>query len=1430
MSLGQWVFNQKRLFIILTTLLSIMGVLSLVAVPKDEDPRLPNWFATISIVLPGGDADQIDEMISKPLNDRLKEIDEIKLVETTSRSEIVIFQLEMKDSVRNTTEVWDKVRNTLNETKIDFPAGTLEPTLTENANTLETILLVVHGEEDLLTLKKTALELKQSLISLPGTSKIVLHGDPDDEIQINYSNQKLENLSISHGQIIQRLKQANTGIPAGSLAINGKEVPILIPSRIREAKNVENLRLLRGNGETIDLSQLANIKKSERRFQNGAYWNAKPALYLGIVAQPSIEIIKYGENVRQKIEAFKKNHLNKKIEISEVSFNPDRTQERLKDLGLNLLIGVLTVGLILCFWINWQTALVVSVFLPAISLVGFFIYSSTGGVLHQISLAAFVISLGQFIDNIIVIVEYIDVKVSQGMAPSQAAQQAIDSFKKPMLFATGTNISAFLPMLASQGSTAEFTFAIPLVSIITLIAAWVLAFFVSPIFAAFLLSFKKPVVANERLESKSKKTYAFANLITNRPYLFLSLSFVAMLMSSIGFLFVKKQFFPNADRNQLVLEFELQEDSNAKVTFEKFKKLESFVGSLPEVKNYASFVGEQIPRFYYNIGMEQWGSHTAKIIITTHEKKLNNAVILKVKEFSEANLKDQFVITKNLEQGPPILAPIEFKIFSEDSAKLRTTVAEIENLVKANDQVISSKTDIGVLQTKVNLELKKDLAERFSINEEYLGMTVLSATDGLITGKYFDDGKLKNIKLIGPEISTANELENTPVLSTSYRSLRIKDVTNITYRQGPSVIHRLNGEKLARVLAWPKATSTPDQIVQKLSPAVEEVGQKNETRITNGGDSEGAGEANMAIIKTIPLGLFTLILFLLLEFNSVRKMLIILFSVPFVIAGVTPGLIIGDAAFGFMSLLGVLALVGIVVNNSILLIESIDEHREQSFELKLAIVEALKTRTRPILITAVTTIASLLPMAFEESTLWPPLAWAMITGLIGSTVITLVFVPSFYLILFGERKKINLKLNTASVKALSLLLISFMIFKPENSEAKVYSLKEILKQVESSSSSLQASSAQLEYVQNLEKTQSRAAFMPKLGLTTEMKEQNHQLTQTNGFGTFSYGKTKQVTGGVELTQPLLNLEEMSGESSKIENLSEAEKQRYQAELQNTKKTLIAYLTELKKIKFSISSFKTLEASLLKIEKEALKFQKLGLRGRSDLLGVQIALSENRSEQLRLNNLKNTLLSTIQSYIQDFEDIENFVEPETSTTQAATLRPEIKALQFQLESEKEGLSALKKGHLPTLDLKLRHLYSDQGLLDQKNWNEAALVLNWKIFEGGTRSSRIAAQAALANKAEHNLRFYKDQIEIEKTQTQSAMQEVDYNLKEVVNNIESAKLALAEDKRNSLAGKIPIKDWMQSEILLEQKKLKYEMLKLDKVKLQYDYLFVNGVQIN
>jgi outer membrane protein TolC len=405
-----------------------------------------------------------------------------------------------------------------------------------------------------------------------------------------------------------------------------------------------------------------------------------------------------------------------------------------------------------------------------------------------------------------------------------------------------------------------------------------------------------------------------------------------------------------------------------------------------------------------------------------------------------------------------------------------------------------------------------------------------------------------------------------------------------------------------------------------------------------------------------------------------------------------------------------------------------------------------------------------------------------------------------------------------------------MIFKPENSEAKVYSLKEILKQVESSSSSLQASSAQLEYVQNLEKTQSRAAFMPKLGLTTEMKEQNHQLTQTNGFGTFSYGKTKQVTGGVELTQPLLNLEEMSGESSKIENLSEAEKQRYQAELQNTKKTLIAYLTELKKIKFSISSFKTLEASLLKIEKEALKFQKLGLRGRSDLLGVQIALSENRSEQLRLNNLKNTLLSTIQSYVQDFEDIENFIEPETSTTQAATLRPEIKALQFQLESEKEGLSALKKGHLPTLDLKLRHLYSDQGLLDQKNWNEAALVLNWKIFEGGTRSSRVAAQAALANKAEHNLRFYKDQIEIEKTQTQSAMQEVDYNLKEVVNNIESAKLALAEDKRNSLAGKIPIKDWMQSEILLEQKKLKYEMLKLDKVKLQYDYLFVNGVQIN
>ncbi|MFN9067353.1 MAG: efflux RND transporter permease subunit, partial [Bdellovibrionales bacterium] len=514
--------------------------------------------------------------------------------------------------------------------------------------------------------------------------------------------------------------------------------------------------------------------------------------------------------------------------------------------------------------------------------------------------------------------------------------------------------------------------------------------------------------------------------------------------------------------------------------------------------------------------------------------------------------------------------------------------------------------------------------------------------------------------------------------------------------------------------------------------------------------------------KAVPIGILVLIICLLLEFNSLRKMSIIFLSVPLVIAGVTPGLLIGNAAFGFMSLLGVLALVGIVVNNSILLIESIDENLELKFSLRESIIKALESRTRPILLTAVTTIAGLLPMAFEESTLWPPLALAMISGLVGSTLITLIFVPSMYIICFDQK---NLSFFNFKLHPQRVLPIFFVIslFNTQKAESKTYDFKEALQQIEDSSPEYLAAKSEKEKLQNLSEMQKKSAFMPKVGLQVEALHIHEQRTQTLPVGTFEYGKRNQILGGVEITQPLFNLQEMRGEVRKINHLVASKEYEKISVLQKNKKQLIHFMIEFQKMKLTNESLKRLENSLLGIESEISKFVKIGTRGKSDLLNVKLAISENRSQQILVSSTLESIKSAIQIYLPDFENLQNSIDSPQFVSSNSIQRPEIKSINSYYDSQKEAISSIRQGHLPTIELKGRYTYADQNLLDQKEWFESAVVLKWALFEGGTRQSAIAAQIKELSKIEKNRQALEAQLRAENAEHDSQMIHNQFKLK-------------------------------------------------------------------
>jgi len=591
----------------------------------------------------------------------------------------------------------------------------------------------------------------------------------------------------------------------------------------------------------------------------------------------------------------------------------------------------------------------------------------------------------------------------------------------------------------------------------------------------------------------------------------------------------------------------------------------------------------------------------------------------------------------------------------------------------------------------------------------------------------------------------------------------------------------------------------------------------------------GSEEANMAIFRSIPLGLMILIVCLLLEFNSYRKLLIILLSVPLVIAGVTPGLLIGKAAFGFMSLLGVLALVCIVVNNSILFIESIDEFRAEGVDLQESITLALQSRTRPILMTAIATIGGLLPMAFEESTLWPPLALAMISGLIGSTLITLVFVPSLYQMFFrSDFLKMQMLQSKRGLAFFFLVGCSFLFSHP--SRAKEFTFQELLSQVADTSPEVSAARAEEDKTKALTRLQTRSAFLPKIGLQVESKKIGTQLTQTNGFGTFNYGKSDQVIGGLELTQPLMNLAEMKGQIDTSKHLeTSALFQRVSTE-QRAKKQLISLLIEYAKLQQTQNSLLQLEKSLWGIRDEIKKFEKLGLRGKSDRLNVELALSENKAAQVKSSAAHRAVIEAIRIFVPQFSELKGPIpEPEFAPSNSSVERPELKSLDALIASQKSELSALSMGYLPTLEVKARYLFADQALLDQQDWTEVGLVLKWPLFEGGTRTARKTVQSLEITKTMKTREALQSQLIFEEASFLAEQEEMTFRLESAQKNLILAQEALTEDKRNALNGKVPLKDWLSSEIRLEEKKLEFENLKLDRIRFFYESLYIKGIFI-
>lgn len=995
--------TRAKLGLTVALLLSGIGVLSWSTMPREEDPRLLERFGLVVTTFPGADAPTVERLVADPLEDHLAEVAEVRRVQSTIRADVVVTTIRLHDDVDDVDPAWDEVKEALDDARAEFPAEATVPDLDRHLFDPESVVLAITGPNDVLALGDAAERIRRRLLSVPKVSRVQVSGDPGEQITVALDDATARRLGVDPRRLGALLDGRNTTLPGGSLRHGGQRVDLRPEGQFRTVEEVAATPVPLPSGAAVPLSTLAEVRRMPREpVAERMRLDGRVAVALGVVPQEGIDAVAFGADVRAAVAELEGRF--PELAITEVAFQPDKVEGRLSELGGSLLLGIGIVALVLFATMGLRLGAVVASVVPLVTFAAVAVYAIGGGVLHQIAVAALVIALGLLVDNAIVVAELVQRRMDEGLPGPAAARSAVRELALPLGSATGTTIAAFLPMLLSEGPSADFTRAIPLVLVVTLVVSYGYALVVTPALAALVLRRSRPRADDGPGARLERLAEGVGRLAAGRPLAVLGASAVVVAGSAATALLVDFSFFPSSDREQLVVSVELPEGTHLEETDASARVLEAALGRHPRVRSVATFVGRGAPFFYYNLQRRPRSPHLAELVVTTDGPDGVTEVSAFVRDLARRQLPHAVAVPRRLEQGPPVPASVVVRIHGDDLLALSRASADVRRLLRGIDGVVDLRTDEGLGLPTLRYEIDDAAAGRVGLARADVALAMLGRTRGLPASTYRAGDDPIPIVVRSPwgEDLPLSRVDAIDVAAPGRPTVPVAQLARAEATWAPAVIHHRDRGRVTSVLADTTDDVTYATVVAELLPKLEALDLPPGVRFEIGGATESSGESNEALGAKMPIGLTLLFLILLAEFHSFRRVLVVLATAPLAVLGIWPGLALADLAFGFVALLGALALIGIVVNGAIVLLDVTERRRADGDSVADALVHAVKVRTRPILLTTATTIAGLLPLLFSRSTLWPPLSAAMISGLGLGTVLTLFVAPALYRLLFRD--------------------------------------------------------------------------------------------------------------------------------------------------------------------------------------------------------------------------------------------------------------------------------------------------------------------------------------------------------------------------------------------------------------------------------------------
>lgn len=1008
LNLSLWSVTNPAVTLFAIIVAVLAGTLAYMNLGRAEDPTFRIKTMVVQAVWPGATAEEMQNLVAEPIEKRIQELPELDYIRTFSRPGAVVLQIQLKDSQREVADLWYQVRKKVGDLGPSLPQGLIGPFFNDEFGDVFSAIYMVTGEGlGRAELKVYAERLRTRLLGVEDAAKVALIGDMEERIFVEISHHRLATLGISPQVIFDAIGRQNAMTPAGAFQTTADEVQVRVTGDLDSLATLRDLPLAAGD-TVLRLGDIATIRRGyEDPADYLAFFNGSAAVGVGVAMAEGANILHLGELLAAEVEAFTAD-LPIGVEVTQAADQAVIVEDAFGEFIVTFIEALVIVLVVSFVTLGLRTGIVVALSVPIVLAVVFVIMQALGLNFDRITLGALIIALGLLVDDAIIAVEMMVVKIEQGYDRIAAASAAWSSTAFPMLTGTLVTAAGFLPVGLAQSTSGEYAGNIFWVVGIALIVSWFVAVIVTPYLGLKLLPLPKPGAHHASYDSRLYRGLrAGVNASLRGRWAVIGLTLAALGAAGVGMTFVQQQFFPTSARAELFIETRMPEGSSIEATAKAALAAEALVAGDPDVRFSSTYVGAGSPRFFFALNPELPNPSFAMTVIMAQDAAARDRLRGKIETAVAAGAVPQArVRVDQIVFGPPVGFPVQFRVIGPDAGEVRRIAADVRAVMVANPNTVEPQFDWNEQAKTVSVRLDQDRIRSLGLNTADVSNTLQTLLSGVKVTEYRDGTELIDVLVRAPaeERADPSAIGDLTVLLPGGGAVPLTQLAEISYGFEEPILWRRNRDMVltvrADVVPGVQAPTVTAEILPLLQPIIGALPAGY--RIETGGAVEESNKANAALFQVFPLMFLAMLSLLMLQLKSFSKLFLVFLTAPLGAIGAVAALLVANAPFGFVALLGVIALAGMIMRNTVILVDQIDHDLAAGSPPWEAIVESTVRRARPVVLTALAAILAMIPLA--KSVFWGPMALAIMGGLIVATVLTLFFLPALYAAWFRVRR------------------------------------------------------------------------------------------------------------------------------------------------------------------------------------------------------------------------------------------------------------------------------------------------------------------------------------------------------------------------------------------------------------------------------------------